>query len=81
MENIQEQINQKNADILTAKAFLWDTDYQVIKSYERGIVLDADIKKLREDARDLIDTRQAEIEALQLELDNQEINNTDPIPY
>lgn len=32
MENLQEQINLKQADILTAKAYLYETDWEVIKA-------------------------------------------------
>ena len=78
MENLQEQINIKNADILTAKSLLWDTDYHVIKSYELKVELDPDIKKQREDARDLINTRQTEIDGLQKQLDDELLNQQVP---
>lgn len=81
MENLQEQINKKQADILSAKAYLYETDWEVIKATELKYTLSEDISNKRAESRELINTRQVEIEALQLELDNQEINNADSIPH
>lgn len=81
MENLQAQINKKQADILSAKAYLYETDWEVIKATELKYTLSEEISNKRAESRELINIRQSEIEALQLELNNQEINNTDPIPY
>ena len=81
MGNIQEQINQKQADILTAKAYLYETDWEVIKATELNYSLSAEISQKRAESRDLINLRQAEIEALQLELDSQVPDCSDEIPY
>lgn len=81
MENLQAQINKKQADIFSAKAYLYETDWEVIKATELKYTLSEDVSNKRAESRELINTRQNEIEVLQLELDNQEINNTDPIPY
>ena len=81
MENIQEQINQKQADILSAKAYLYETDYEVIKAYERKYPIDESLIQKRQEARDLINTRQSEIVSLQSELDAQSIEVINPIPY
>ena len=79
--NIQEQINQKQADILTAKSYLYETDWEVIKATELKYALSDEISKGRSDARALINTRQAEILALQNELDLQAEAVIDPIQY
>lgn len=81
MENIQEQINQKQADILSAKAYLYETDYEVIKAYERKYPINESLIQKRQEARDLINIREDEIKVLQLELNSQEEVGIDPIPY
>ncbi len=81
MENLQDQINKKQADILDAKAYLYETDWEVIKSTELKYVLAPEISKGRLDARTLINIREAEILALQTELDAQAEDTIDPIPY
>ena len=81
MENLQDQINKKQADILSAKAYLYETDYHVIKATELKRTLAAEISKARSDARDLINIREAEIIVLQSELDSQIEEEIDPIPY
>ena len=79
--NIQEQINQKQADILTAKAYLYETDWEVIKATELNYSLSAEISQKRAESRDLINLRQAEINTLQEELDLQAEAVIAPIPY
>ena len=81
MENFQEQINLKQADILSAKAYLYETDYHVIKSAELQCAFDSEISRKRADSRNLINIRQAEIKALQSELNAQVEDAIDPIPY
>ena len=81
MGNIQEQINKKQADILSAKAYLYETDWEVIKSTELKYSLSDEISNKRAESRDLINLRQAEIESLQLELDSQVPDCSDEIPY
>ena len=81
MGNIQEQINQKQADILSAKAYLYETDWEVIKATELKCALSEDISNKRAESRELINVRQAEIKTLQAELDLQVEVVVDPIPY
>ena len=81
MGNIQEQINQKQADILSAKAYLYETDWEVIKATELKYALSDEISQKRAESRDLINLRQAEINTLQEELDLQAEAVIDPIPY
>ena len=81
MGNIQEQINQKQADILTAKAYLYETDWEVIKATELKYALSDEISQKRVESRDLINLRQAEINTLQEELDLQAEAVIAPIPY
>ena len=81
MGNIQEQINKKQSDILSAKAYLYETDWEVIKAKELEYTLSAEISQKRAESRDLINLRQAEINALQLELDSQVPDCSDEIPY
>ena len=81
MGNIQEQINKKQADILSAKAYLYETDWEVIKATELKCALPAEISQKRAEYRDLINIRQAEIAILQAELDAQIEKAIDPIPY
>lgn len=71
MGNIQEQINQKQADILTAKAYLYETDWEVIKATELKYDLSSEISQKRAESRGLINVREAEIKTLQAELDLQ----------
>ena len=77
----QEQINLKQADILSAKAYLYETDWEVIKSTELNYSLSIEISQKRAESRDLINLRQAEINTLQEELDLQAEVVIDPIPY
>ena len=81
MENIQEQINLKQADILSAKAYLYETDWEVIKAAELKYVLSEEVSNKRAESRELINVRQAEIESLQIELTAQVDDSIDPIPY
>lgn len=81
MGNIQEQINKKNADILEAKAYLYETDWEVIKATELKYTLSEVISNKRAESRELINIRQDEIESLQVELTAQVENAIDPITY
>lgn len=69
MENLQEQINLKQADILSAKAYLYDTDWDVIKCTELKVELSQVVTQQRADARVLINQRQIEIAELQMQLE------------
>ena len=71
MENLQEQINLKQADILAAKAYLYETDYHVIKATELKTDLDEEISSKRAESRELINTRESEIAELKIQLDAQ----------
>ena len=81
MENLQEKINKKNADILEAKAYLYETDWEVIKATELKYTLSEVISNKRAESRELINIRQDEIESLQVELTAQVENAIDPITY
>ena len=81
MGNIQEQINKKQSDILSAKAYLYETDWEVIKATELKYALSDEISNKRDESRDLINLRQAEIKSLQLELDSQVPDCSDEIQY
>ena len=81
MENLQEQINLKNADILEAKAYLYESDWEVIKSTELKYALNAEVSQKRAESRELINVREAEIVVLQMALDAQIEKAIDPIPY
>ena len=81
MENLQQKINEKNADILQAKAYLYSTDWEVIKAKELEYTLSDEISNKRAESRELINTKQTEIAALQIELDAQVELPIDRIPY
>lgn len=81
MGNLQEQINKKNADILSAKALLYSTDWEVIKCTELKIELSQEVAQQRADARELINTREVEIADLQAQLNAQSKELVDMIPY
>lgn len=81
MGNLQEQINKKQADILSAKAYLYETDWEVIKATELKYTLDPELSQKRLDARGLINVREAEIATLQSEMEAQDIYPEDMIPY
>jgi multidrug resistance efflux pump len=81
MEILQQQINEKNADILEAKAYLYETDWEVIKSTELKYTLNAEVSQKRAESRELINIREAEIASMQAELDAQAKEGFDPIPY
>lgn len=81
MENLQEKINKKNADILEAKAYLYETDWEVIKATELKYALSDEVSQKRAESRDLINVREAEIKTLQAELDLQVEVVVDQIPY
>ena len=81
MENLQEQINKKQADILEAKAYLYETDWEVIKAAELKYTLSEDIANKRAENRGLINVREAEIAYLQIELNAQKEDSIDKIPY
>lgn len=81
MENLQQQINLKQADILSAKAYLYETDWEVIKSTELKYALSDEVSQKRAESRGLINVREAEIKTLQAELDLQVESVIDKIPY
>ena len=49
-----EAINEKQALILELKAILFSTDYKVLRAYETGVPLNAELIELRANARDEI---------------------------
>ena len=59
-----EAINEKQALILELKAILFSTDYKVLRAYERGVPLKAELIELRANARAEINKLEGEIEEL-----------------
>lgn len=67
-----EAINEKQALILELKAILFSTDYKVLRAYETGVPLNAELIQLRANARAEINRLEGEIEELREEV-NEEI--------
>lgn len=67
-----EAINEKQALILELKAILFSTDYKVVRSYETGVPLNAELIELRANARAEINRLEGEIEEMREEV-NEEI--------
>ena len=69
---IQQQINEKQSEILTKKEFLSSTDYKVIKAYETGYVITPEELQARENARFRISTLEVEISQLEKQMQQAE---------
>jgi SMC interacting uncharacterized protein involved in chromosome segregation len=59
-----EAINEKQALILELKAILFSTDYKVLRAYETGVQLKAELIELRANARAEINRLEGEIDEL-----------------
>jgi len=59
-----EAINEKQALILELKAILFSTDYKVMRAYETGVPLNAELIELRANARAEINRIEKEINDL-----------------
>lgn len=64
MKENQELVNEKEAAILELKAILFSTDYKVVRSYETGVPLNAELIQLRANARAEINRLEGEIEEI-----------------
>lgn len=64
MKENQELVNEKEAAILELKAILFSTDYKVVRSYETGVPLKAELIELRANARAEINRLEGEIEEI-----------------
>jgi len=72
---MQEIINQKNSQILEHKLALESTDYKAIRTAE-GYELSIEIKTEREAHRESIRTLEAEVQELEMELQESNENLT-----
>ena len=68
-----EAINEKQALILELKAILFSTDYKVLRAYETGVSLNAELIELRANARAEINRLDGEIEEIKEDTNNIEI--------
>ena len=59
-----EAINEKQALILELKAILFSSDYKVLRAYETGVPLKAELIELRANARAEINRLDGEIDEL-----------------
>lgn len=57
-------MNEKEGAILELKAILFSTDYKVLRAYETGVPLKAELIELRANARAEINRLEGEIEEL-----------------
>ena len=70
MEDLLRQLNEKDNEVLNNKAILYTTDWEVIKSTELEIELDATIKAARAEARSKINQLEIEIADLRQQIEN-----------
>ena len=66
-----DEINKLQGQILEHKAYLYDTDYVVIRSQETGQGIPEDVKDMRKFARDEINRLEAEITELEKHISEQ----------
>ena len=66
-----EQIDKLQSQILEHKAYLYDTDYVVIRSQETGQGIPEDVKDMRKFERDEINRLEAEITELEKHISEQ----------
>lgn len=69
-----EQIDKLQSQILEHKAYLYDTDYVVIRSQETGQVIPENVKDMRKFARAEINRLEAEIAELEKQFNDQSEN-------
>lgn len=64
-----EQIDKLQGQILEHKAYLYDTDYTVIRNQETGQAIPDEIKANRASARSKINLLEAEIKELEKQIE------------
>lgn len=69
MEKLQAQINVKQGQILAHKSYLNATDYKVARAFETKTEIPPEDLALRVEAREAINTLEAEVDALIVELE------------
>ena len=69
-----EQINTLQSKILEHKAYLYDTDYVIIRSQETGQGIPEDVKDMRKFVRAEINRLEAEIAELEKQFNDQSEN-------
>lgn len=69
MEKLQAQINVKQGQILAHKSYLNATDYKVARAFETKTEIPPEDLALRAEAREAINTLEAEVDALIVELE------------
>ena len=69
-----EQINTLQSKILEHKAYLYDTDYVIIRSQETGQGIPEDVKDMRKFARAEINRLESEIAELEKQISEQTEN-------
>ena len=69
-----EQIDKLQSQILEHKAYLYDTDYVVIRSQETGQGIPEDVKDMRKFVRAEINKLEAEIAELEKQISEQTEN-------
>jgi uncharacterized protein YceH (UPF0502 family) len=70
MEDLLKLLNEKDNEVLSNKALLYTTDWEVIKATELEIELDATIKAARAQARANINQLEIEIADLRQQIES-----------
>lgn len=71
MKTLQQQINDKQGEILEHKSYLNATDYKVTRAYETKTEIDEDTLARRADARAAINRLEDEIADLYLTIEQE----------
>lgn len=69
MNTLQEQINEKQRQILDHKSYLNATDYKVARAFETKTEIPPEDLALRAEAREAINTLEAEIAELYTQME------------
>lgn len=69
MNTLQEQINEKQGQILDHKSYLNATDYKVARAFETKTEIPPEDLALRAEAREAINTLEAEIAELYTQME------------
>ena len=80
MNTLQEQINEKQGQILDHKSYLNATDYKVTRAFETKSEVDADTLQKRSEARERINQLEVEIIELENENNSQQALPTELLP-
>ena len=80
MNTLQEQINEKQGQILAHKSYLNATDYKVTRAFETKSEVDADTLQKRSEARERINQLEVEIIELENENNSQQALPTELLP-